>query len=154
MNHVPTYLGEVSLDKETLEHFGIKGMKWGRRKLKEAIGDLKTKYVKRKAKRLQSQSYNRRRARYVASHIAKDEVDGRRVRYADRFSNLSAQNIYEYGGRARTYTHRNSGPLGGTRSAEDSYNPATGKSTYTHRVSVDLKDLNKARKAEKRRKKK
>ena len=29
MNHVPTYLGEVSLDKETLAHHGIEGMHWG-----------------------------------------------------------------------------------------------------------------------------
>lgn len=32
MNYEPVYLGEIELSEETLEHYGIKGMKWRNRK--------------------------------------------------------------------------------------------------------------------------
>lgn len=35
MNYQPTYLGEISLDEETLTHYGVKGMKWRHRKVRK-----------------------------------------------------------------------------------------------------------------------
>ena len=32
MNYQPTYIGEIELNEEALAHFGVKGMKWRRRK--------------------------------------------------------------------------------------------------------------------------
>lgn len=32
MNYNPTYLGDIELSEDTLEHYGIKGMKWRNRK--------------------------------------------------------------------------------------------------------------------------
>ena len=31
-NYQPTYLGEIELSEESLAHYGVKGMKWRRRK--------------------------------------------------------------------------------------------------------------------------
>lgn len=31
----PTYLGEIELSEETLAHYGVKGMRWGRRRAKK-----------------------------------------------------------------------------------------------------------------------
>jgi len=39
--YTPTYLGEIPLDEETLAHYGVKGMKWGRRKVRAVKGKLK-----------------------------------------------------------------------------------------------------------------
>lgn len=36
-NYQPTYLGEIDLSEETLMHYGVKGMKWRRRKGKKRI---------------------------------------------------------------------------------------------------------------------
>lgn len=35
MNYQPTYLGEISLDEDTLTHYGVKGMRWRRRRGKK-----------------------------------------------------------------------------------------------------------------------
>ena len=49
-NYQPTYLGEIELSEESLAHYGVKGMRWRRRKgnLKKTVSDksnLKTKRI-------------------------------------------------------------------------------------------------------------
>lgn len=70
--YTPTYLGEIDLSEETLAHYGVKGMKWGRRKLKEATNNIKKKLKNTKLAKA------RRHNKYVASHLAKDIVDNKR----------------------------------------------------------------------------
>lgn len=137
------------LTDDFIEHYGIKGMKWRHVKAK-----IKSAYAQLKGKKKQKQSYDERHARYVASHIAQDEADGRRANRSAANSTGRIQNVYEYDGKAHTSTYRNNYPKGGTRTHRDSYNSETGKSTYVNDESVSLKELNKARKSEERRKKK
>ena len=62
----PTYLGDIDLNEETLAHYGIKGMKWGKR-LRKAIDDYR---IKRKTKK--------RNEKYTAQHLAEDRSKGKR----------------------------------------------------------------------------
>lgn len=50
--YTPTYIGEISLDEETLAHYGVKGMKWGKRKarLKGKYYSMKSKLAEKRAK--------------------------------------------------------------------------------------------------------
>ena len=43
----PTYIGDIELNKETLAHYGIKGMKWRVRKAKGKVLELRAKGLRR-----------------------------------------------------------------------------------------------------------
>ena len=68
-NYQPTYLGELSLDEDTLTHYGVKGMKWRRKKA--------TKNNPKKMTRSQKNNY-------YAQKIADDIMDGKSVYIGDR----------------------------------------------------------------------
>ena len=38
MNYEPTYLGEIELSEDTLSHYGVKGMEWGKRRKRNKKG--------------------------------------------------------------------------------------------------------------------
>lgn len=65
----PTYLGEIDLSEETLAHFGVKGMRWGRRRARKKAERKRITVEDRK---------NRRHDKYVADHIAEDISKGKR----------------------------------------------------------------------------
>lgn len=55
----PTFIGDIDLNEDTLAHFGVKGMKWRRRKGKK-------------------KSDKERKEDYYAQKMADDAADGRR----------------------------------------------------------------------------
>lgn len=100
MYNEPTYLGEIPLTDETLAHYGVKGMKWRRRKgkVKNTIdkhlinlkGRLKTTKHTRTATQWGSEDnrgYSRSEGR-VASITYKD--NGERIKTYSNRSNLEA----------------------------------------------------------------
>ena len=60
-NYQPTYLGEVELNEDTLAHFGVKGMKWGRRKKSSKAKRGKAAVLSRHVKELAYSVKNRRK---------------------------------------------------------------------------------------------
>ena len=121
-NYQPTYLGEIELSEESLTHYGVKGMKWRRRK-----ANLKKRNVNRKARE--------RSDRHTASHLAEDVLDGRRViQYREDGDNTPISRVARRypgqvqitrdGGRGRRAVSADSGGYGdnsGNASADDFY---------------------------------
>ena len=67
-NMTPTYIGDIDLNEETLAHFGVKGMKWGKRKAK-LKADLKWKVGKLKGKALEAKAkYKRNKYHYILNN--------------------------------------------------------------------------------------
>ena len=67
----PTYLGEIELSEETLAHYGVKGMRWGRRKVRQLLNNNPI-------------ARRRRQNRHAASHLADDILTGRTTRNMNR----------------------------------------------------------------------
>lgn len=69
----PTYIGDIDLNEETLAHFGVKGMKWGKVKsrIKKITNDLYKKTPGYKKKRAISRGKN------IGQHLADDVSTGR-----------------------------------------------------------------------------
>lgn len=62
----PTFIGDIDLNDDALAHFGVKGMKWRRRK-----------GTKKNTKKMSKEQ----KERYYARKMADDVVDGRRKNY-------------------------------------------------------------------------
>ena len=72
MRREATYLGELELSEATLAHYGVKGMKWGRRKKTttkrkyQHRGNIKEEYRKGAGNDLSNEYYNQK---YVSEDV-------------------------------------------------------------------------------------
>ena len=72
----PTFIGDIDLNEETLTHYGVKGMKWRRRKGKKEH-EVDTEHARDAYRRRVKSEQRKRREKYYAQKMADDLMDGR-----------------------------------------------------------------------------
>lgn len=77
----PTYLGEIPLDEDTLAHFGVKGMKWGRRKAQLKVTSHNKRVKKNTLDRRGISKSEQRMIKYGLGSKAQSDRDKRGARF-------------------------------------------------------------------------
>lgn len=133
----PTYLGDIDLTYDTLEHYGVKGMKWRFRKGIHKVENMLTARARKK--------------RYVSSHLAQDREKGKiYYTHADRIE--AQKRILNNGGSLKDLNRTDKVKMLRTPSMRNMYDPSNSKQKTGYVNLMKGFIANENRKRQKRRK--